>query len=371
MAGHSGRNVMEREVVFQLIGMGLIFAFALSLGVWLLVQSLFGESTMQLAAKALGVEAAGRSALGGEIEGVSVRCRGRVSWGGKGRYSVDVELRDPQAAGMASIRPRSVLATLAGNVPSLGVDLGGSVNGDLADMVSRLDPGAREALATALKEGWVHEAGTWRLHTSSQTIDAYWIEQATRRGLALTKALRRDGSVAEGLMARATDDGPLGLRVRAAELRLEADPSPTSSELAALLRQDGEVGLRVAELLGDAPALRRALHASERSHRVRAAVALSTQGAADDEVRRCLRAALGTVDESMAVEALGRVGTVEDVPELRAAQGSFGGAAIEDAVRVIQERAVGAEAGQVSLADVSVGGLGLARDPRAPEGGGG
>jgi hypothetical protein len=138
-----------------------------------------------------------------------------------------------------------------------------------------------------------------------------------------------------------------------------------------LLEQGGEVGLRVAELLGDAATLRRALRAVEVAHRVRAAVALAGQGARDDEVRKVLRAALGTADEGLAVEALARVGTVEDVAVLRGAQGALGGAAIDDAVRAIQGRAVGAEAGQVSLADASGGGLGLAKDPRLPEGGGG
>lgn len=236
------------------------------------------------------------------------------------------------------------------------------------DIVARFGPEARKAVTKAVVHGWELSGGTWMTRRRGRMTNALEMQRVMALGMDTVISTRLPGTVAQALMERALFDPLQTARLRCVEELIADNHRFTDAQREQLLASGGLVALAMAESMGSdgVPTLRRALQGGSGEIRLRAALALAKVGEGGLTVESTLLAAL-QVDEyrPLAIEALGAVGTVESVPRLTPIAEEWMGSSRHEAraaIRAIQSRLVGAEAGQVSLVE-TVGGEVSVADP--------
>lgn len=260
---------------------------------------------------------------------------------------------------------------------------GAGQRAEAAEWVSSLTAEARAALVAVVRAGAVHEFGRWTLQTSPWQSDP---RSPLDRLVEAAAGMAAPGDVVARLRERATTDPVPEVRLLAADrlvARLERQKVTDPGLLAALEQElPSELArVRIARLRGhDGEAtVRAALGSPSAPVALEAALGLA-QLARGPAVEAALLAVLPRGDARV-VEALARWGTAAAVAPLRAWEERHPRRddLVADAIRAIQNRAVGAAAGQISLAaaggadgalaePVDAGGLAAAPErPRARE----
>ena len=229
-----------------------------------------------------------------------------------------------------------------------------------ARLLSRLDRPARAAIAQAAARGAKLERGTWTLVEGGMIADAGRLSTMVGGVVRAARELARtDIAPADGLWALVERDPVPGVRQRALDLLLHLEPDPRAFE-GLLDEPDPRIRLRAARAMSRIEVLA-GLLTGPADVRRDAAIALARLGFDTRDVRAALVDALAEPDDDV-LDALDAVGTVHEVAPLRqvadrhASIGRVSRGATR-AIRSIQGRIAGAEAGSLAVAEVSSGAL--------------
>ena len=226
-----------------------------------------------------------------------------------------------------------------------------------ATMLSHLDADARDALVKAQHTGWRLEFGRWTCRMSDLP-DVAQLDERLQQGLAVLESTHREGTVAEVLERMAHDDPLPSVRAVALQQRLTTGRA-ASATLRRLASRDEPVAVVAARALrSDGLANLERLSRLPTTTR-EALLALAELDDLPPATRQDCEerlVALLARDEGrlQVIDALGLIALPTAVPALAPfAEGGFLGSRqkekANDAIRRIQARAVGAEAGQVSI----------------------
>jgi len=277
------------------------------------------------------------------LEAESIAAEGLFSGMGKLVSGQDVQLGDP------------------------GVDAKLLLRGSEFQIVARMDADARRIVRDAVTRGWEHDHGTWRYRRRGKMSNAAEMSAILAHGFEAVRCLRLGSRDWQGaLVERALTDPLPSARVRALEVRLKSGLPLSSEDEERLIATGDVVGVMVAERMGvrGIPILKQALQAGSGELRLRAALGLAKHGEGDVAARSVLAAALKVeAYQDLVIEALEKVGTVDEVPLLTPIADAWMHShrhAAKSAVRAIQSRIRGAGVGQLSLAASTGGGLAVA-----------
>lgn len=334
-----------KGVLFLLGGFLLVVAIT----VW---QRQATAGAMAKAGGALGLDVEDdglRPKMLGAVDGVAVRVETiSMALGGKQglytRFRMTVSDVPPGRFAPRGLREAALRAVAGGDETVIGDEAFSRtvrVEGDPSEMLARLGPEARTAVAAAVELGWTLKDGTWEALESGRMSDAKRMEAIVRAGVAAAKATALSGPVPDALMALALTDPEPGVQQAALEARLRLGPlEPAEAEQVAARGGALPAGVGGAGAVEDED-LEAALADPER--RVAAAIALARRGDDRSEVRMALVGAL--VDRSVAAEvipALGAVGGAMERMTLQAVKGEHQALA-EAAMAEIQARLDAAE----------------------------
>jgi hypothetical protein len=289
-----------------------------------------------------------------------------VAAGPTHRRVVEIEVSGGKMLADAIILPRGThsTATIAGGQPLKHGDPVLARDGVLRTaqpdrLMSVLDVDARAAIGRALADGDRLEHGTWRIRLPA-LIGVQALQTAIERCGEAIEALQGRGEPPEVALERIARTDPVPeVRARALQawMRLGTPPRAALKELA---DAGGPAAVVAASALGDEGVQVLLGCLADPTTRRHAALTVSQRTEVPAALRGPLdRALIAELDyqptRNQVIDALGRHGTVAAVPALARFRdgGLFSGAdrqRASQAIRAIQARAEGADAGQLSMA---------------------
>ena len=332
------------------------------------------EALQELASTTDGLRCTGDEVVG-ETLGVRVHVDTYTTGSGKNKSTwTRFRLSDPTSLHATSIASEGLFSGMGKLFSGEDVQLGDReaddkllLRGPESEIVARMDADARQIVRRAVVRGWEHESGTWRFRRRGKMTSAAEMKAILAHGFEAVRCLRlKGGNRLDQLVHRAMTDPVPGAAARALEVRLKSGTPLSSEDEERLVSKGGITAVVVAERMGvrGIPILRDALQTSSGETRLRAALSMAKLGEGDLTSRSVLVAALKVeAYQPLVIEALEKVGTVDEVPMLRPIADTWMDGnrhAAKKAIRAIQSRISGAGVGQLSIAEAGGGGLAVA-----------